>query len=90
MSTMSARSRTVLFMLGIGGTFLAWAGGFMLSSSNSRCIDGPNIHECSGRFASDAWHGVGLILVIVGIVMVIAAIGMAALSKRISRTLNQP
>lgn len=79
----------MLFMLGIGGTFLAWAGGFMLLSSNSRCIDGPTIHECSGTFASDAWHGVGLILVIAGIVMVIAATAMAAFFKRSSRRLNQ-
>jgi hypothetical protein len=90
MSTMSAKSRTALFMLGISGTLLAWAGGFMLSSSNSRCIDGPNIHECSGTFASDAWHRVGLISVIAGIVIVIAAIAVAALSKRSSPRLNQP
>lgn len=81
MANMKAHSRARWIWFAVSGVFVAWAGGFLLSSGNDRCVDGPNIHECSGRFASGAWHGVGLVSIIVGLVMVIAALAMAARTR---------
>lgn len=36
--------------LAVGGGLRAWTGGFLLSSQNSRCVDGPGGHACSYDF----------------------------------------
>jgi hypothetical protein len=61
----------------------------MLSSGNSECIDGPAVHECSGTFASDGWHGVGVALIIVGVIMVGAAVAKSVAARRESGALNR-
>jgi len=70
-----------LFALGIVGTLFALAGGYIRSSSYDKCVDGPEIHECSGTFASEAWHGMGLGFVIAGLALVVVALAMAALAR---------
>lgn len=44
--------------LAVGGGLRAWTGGGLLSSQNSRCVDGPGGHACSYDFSSGAWHAV--------------------------------
>lgn len=79
---MKAHGRAPWMGFAIGGMVVAWAGGFLLSSGNDRCLDGPNIHECAGHFASRAWHDVGLVAIIVGVVTVVAALAMAAHTRQ--------
>lgn len=81
MAGMKAHGGARWIWCAVGGVFAAWGGGYLLSSGNGRCVDGPSIHECSGRFASGAWHGVGLVSIIVGVVMVVAALVMAARTR---------
>lgn len=88
MRTMSTSKRPMWLILAIGGILIGWAGGYMLSSSNTKCTDGPTIHECSGAFASDAWHAVGLVFVVVGIAVVITGSAIAVLARRSSHTLG--
>jgi hypothetical protein len=71
---------------GITGLLVAWAGGFLLSSGNSLCIDGTETARCSGSFASTTWHGVGAVSVIVGLLIVIAAVGFAIHAHRQDRS----
>jgi len=60
-------------VLTFGGSVLAWAGGYLLSSGYDRCVDGPNSHSCTGTFASDTWYGVGIAAIISGVILMLAA-----------------
>ena len=80
-----AHARAGWIWIAVSGVLVAWVGGFLLSSGNDRCVDGPNIHECSGPFTSGAWHGIGLVSIIVGPVMLITALVMAARIRRRNR-----
>ena len=86
---MRAKDRALLAALIFSGAVLAWTGGFMLSSKNSRCIDGAGVHECSGAFTSDAWHGVGLGFVIAGLVFLLAGLAVVGVARRRCHT-NAP
>jgi hypothetical protein len=79
---MRARDRARLAALIHGGVVLAWVGGFLLSSKNSHCTDGPAVRACSGTFSSDAWHGVGFGAVIAGLVLILAAVAMVVSARR--------
>lgn len=85
MSSLNAHNRVLLVAV-VSGALLAWAGGFILSSKNSRCVDDPGFHDCSGTFASDAWHGVGLASVMAGLIVVMCARGIAAFARWRSRS----
>jgi hypothetical protein len=67
------------------GVLTAWLGGFLLSSTYSRCVDGLDSSACSGAFASTIWHGIGVGLVIVGLVVVAATVGSAVQTRRKAR-----
>jgi ABC-type Mn2+/Zn2+ transport system permease subunit len=71
------------------GVLTAWLGGFLLSSSNSRCVDGLESNACSGAFASSIWHGLGVGLVIVGLIVVVVAFGFAGHTRRKARLAEQ-
>jgi len=81
MLTTNGPGRAVWFAFAVGGAVLAWAGGLLLSLLDSRCTAAPGGQGCSGTFASAAWHGVGLVAVIAGLVVVVAAVAMAALAR---------
>jgi SulP family sulfate permease len=82
MATKNAPKRAGWFAFAVGGALLAWAGGLLLSLQEGRCTGGPGAHVCSGTFASAAWHGVGLTAVSAGLAVVVAAVAMAAVSRR--------
>lgn len=86
MWTTRARNRWLLIALVVGAGLLMWTGGFLLSSQNSRCVDGPGGHWCSGEFSSDAWHGLGLVSLVVGLAVLIAALAIAMLARRRSHS----
>lgn len=81
MADMKATGRARWIWLAVSGVVVAWAGGFLLASGNDRCVDGPTAGECSGRFASDAWHGLGAVSVVVGLVVVAAALVLAVRAR---------
>lgn len=85
MTVMSGRRWAVALCAVSSGVLLAWVGGFMLSSGNGRCVDGPEIRECSGAFASSTWHSVGMAAVIVGMIVVFAAVWFAMRIRRHNR-----
>ena len=64
------------------GLLLAWTGGFLLSSGNDRCVDGVELHECSGALASGTWHGAGRASLIVGIVLVTLSLVTAVRARQ--------
>ena len=70
------------------GCFLAWSGGFLLSSSNSRCTDGPNGRTCSGAFAGEGWHWAGVAVLVGGLAPV--ALGVCGVGLRAARRRGQP
>lgn len=82
---MNARSRARWIWFVVTGVFLAWVGGFLVSSDNDRCVNGPAAQECSGRLASSFWHTFGLVSVAVGLVLVVAALVPVASTHRHSR-----
>jgi len=75
-------SRSHLFVLALSGVVLAWCGGYLLSSQDSKCVDGPGGHVCSGTFSSEGWHVVGAVSVSLGLTMVLAALAMMAFAFR--------
>ena len=85
MSSMTGRQWAGWLCAAISGVLIAWVGGFLLSSGNSRCIDGPETSECSGLFASGAWHAIGLVSIIVGMILVIVAVAFARHTHRQAR-----
>lgn len=82
MAAESGRRWVVGACVAASGVLLAWVGGFLLSSGDSRCVDGRAARECSGSFASSTWHGVGLVSVIIGLILVIVAVGFAVHTRR--------
>ena len=77
-----ASRRTLAAALRVAaGALLMWSGGFVLSSNNSLCEDGPAGHRCSGTFTSAAWQVLGLGLVVVGVVVVVAAVASAVVAR---------
>jgi hypothetical protein len=84
---MTSNSRLVWILAALGGALITWSGGFMLASSNGTCVDGPTIHECSGTFASDAWHAVGIVLIVAGAIIVLGAAVKAIRTTRGSGSL---
>lgn len=89
MASMTGRQWAGWCCTAMSGVVIAWFGGLLLSSGNSRCVDGPETSECSGPFASGAWHGVGLVAVIVGLVLVIVAVALAVHTRRQARVAEQ-
>ena len=90
MATPKARNRALLPVALVAGGALRWAGGFLLSSKDSRCIDGPEIHECSGTFSSDAWHAVGLASIMGCLVVVIVGLAIVVQARRRSHSRERP
>ena len=89
MSGMRPPGQVLAILLAIGGVPLMWMGGYVMSSGNSRCVDGIHGGECSGTFASDAWHVTGFLSLIVGALTVIAALAVVAHARRQGRTSAQ-
>ncbi len=82
MTGMSRRIPTSSILLAVMGVLSGWSGGFVLSSGYSRCFDGIQGGQCSGRFASDGWHAVGAAALLPGGALVIAAIAVAVRDRR--------
>ncbi len=72
-------------MLAPGGVLLAWAGEFLLASGNSRCVHGVRGGWCSGTLPLNAWHFAGVTALIVGAIMVIAALWLVTHTHRPER-----
>ncbi len=89
MSGMRPPGQVPAILFAIGGVLLMWMGGYVMSSGNSRCVDGIHGGECSGTFASDAWHVTGFLSLIVGALTVIAALAVVAHARRQGRTSAQ-
>lgn len=85
MSGMRPRRQVAAILLAPGGVLLVWAGELLLSSGNSRCIDGVRGGGCSGALASDAWHYTGVASLVVGAVMWIAALWLVSHTRRQDR-----
>ena len=86
MSVLTVRTRALVALLVLSALVLVWAGGFVLSSQNSRCTDGPGARGCSGTFSSDGWHGLGLAAVGAGLTSLAAAAVITAAASRRTRT----
>ncbi len=82
MTGMSRRIPTSSILLAVMGVLSGWTGGFLLSSGYSRCIDGMQGGQCTGRYASDGWHAVGAAALILGGALVIAGIAAAVRYRR--------
>ena len=82
MSVVKVRTRALVALLVLSALVLAWAGGFVLSSQNSRCTEGPGARGCTGTFSSGAWHGVGLAAVAAGLATLVAAAVITAVPHR--------
>lgn len=81
MTDISKRIPTFPVLLAVMGVLIGWIGGYLLSAGYSLCVDGPGGHVCSGRYASDGWHALGAVAVILGGALVIAGIGAAVRSR---------
>ena len=82
MSVLTVRTRALVALLVLSALVLVWTGGFVLSSQNSRCTEGPGARGCTGTFSSGAWHGVGLAAVAAGLATLAAAAVIAAVTRR--------
>jgi hypothetical protein len=87
---MPGHSRARFVWLVAVGALVAWGGGFLLSSGNDRCSDGDALGECSGPFASAAWHGIGLLFMVVGLLVVTTTLAAAVRAKRGGRREERP
>ena len=86
MSVLTVRTRALVALLVLCALVLVWTGGFVLSSQNSRCTDGPGARGCSGTFSSDGWHGLGLAAVAAGLATLVAAAVITAMASRRTST----
>ena len=86
MSVMTARTRVLVVLLVLSAAALVWAGGFVLSSQDSRCTDGLGVRDCTGTFSSDTWHAVGLAAVAAGLITLVAPAVVTAVSRRRTNT----
>lgn len=81
MSASKMRVRAWVILFALIGIVLAWIGGFLLSSGYSRCVDGVEGGQCSGRYASDGWHVAGVVGILLSGVLIIAGIAAAVRSR---------
>jgi hypothetical protein len=82
MTCLTRRIPALFVLLAVVGLLIAWAGGFVLSSGNSRCLDGVAGGQCSGRYATEEWHTVGAVAVVLGAILMASAVAAAVRSRR--------
>lgn len=85
MSDVRPGRQVMAVMLAPGGVLLAWAGEFLLSSGDNHCVHGVRGQGCPGALPLNAWHDVGVTAMMVGAIMVIAALWLVTHTRRPER-----